>query len=96
MIINLLLIYPLDGGRILKGLFLFSFDYKKAMDVVNCISNFSLIMITFISSIGILYYRNISIVIFIFYLWYLVFVENKRKTIVDRMYRIIEKEGLKS
>lgn len=89
-------IYPLDGGRILKNLLYYCFDFKRVLNIVNFVSNVSLIIITFISSIGILYFKNVSIVIFDLYLWYLVFVENRRKGIIDRMYRVLEKEGLEN
>lgn len=93
---NLIPIYPLDGGRILKGFI--KLKYKNIMvadSVVNKISNILAIVLTAISSILILYLKNISIFLVIVYLWIIVIKENKRFDLKKKVNDIIlEQNGL--
>lgn len=76
MIFNLLPIYPLDGGRILKGILYINYGKKRAEKYTNQVSFITVIIITAISSILILYIQNIAIFLIDAYLWYLVIKEN--------------------
>ena len=64
---NLIPIYPLDGGRIIKNIIQINVDLKKTYKYTNLVSNMTLISITAISSIAILYLKNIAIVLIIIY-----------------------------
>ena len=82
---NLIPIYPMDGGRIVKNILKIVYGNKKAYKITYILSKTTLILLTAISSIAILYLQNISILIIIAYLWYLEIVEirkyNRRKNI---------------
>ena len=84
-IFNLIPIYPMDGGRIIKEVLKIAFGNKKAYKITYIFSKTILIILTAISSIAILYLQNIAILIIIAYLWYLEVLEirkyNRRKNI---------------
>ena len=90
---NFLPIYPLDGGRILKGILHISFGKWKAKKYINDISIIICILITAIASIMILYINNIAILLIIIYLWVLVLKERfryKKELIIYNIIKSIE------
>ena len=90
LIINLIPIYPLDGGRILKNIFKLIVGNRKAISYTNNISNTFVLILTFFSSILILYYKNIGILFALIFIWVLIFNENKRYNMYRKIYKKIE------
>ena len=89
---NILPIYPLDGGRVLKGIIYLYKGKYKAEECINSISYITLIILTAISSIAILYLKNIAIFLIIMFLWGLQIKENRVYENKKKLYEIAKKE----
>ena len=88
---NLIPIYPLDGGRILKNILKIFYGNRKANDYINIIMNILFITLTMMSSILILIYKNISILAIIIVLGSLIINENRKYYTYNKIYKIIDK-----
>lgn len=88
-VFNLIPIYPLDGGRIAKCILDIYNDLRKAYRYTNKISNITLIILTIVSSIAILYLKNIAILFIIVYLWILTIRENIYYNKKMQLYRLM-------
>ena len=92
ILFNILPIYPLDGGRILKGVFYILKGKYKAEEYIYHISYITLIILTAISSITLLYFKNIAIFIAIIFLWGLQIKENAIYQNRRKLYEAIRME----
>lgn len=90
---NLLPIYPLDGGRILKNLLHIWIGKKEAEKCINMISFAVTAVLTVIASIAIYYFQNIAIFIIVVLLWVLVVREDLVYQKRLKIYRLMENKS---
>lgn len=90
ILFNLIPIYPLDGGRIMQGLIHIFIGLRESYSYVKTITNINAILLTMISSVLILYYKNIAILLVIIYLWIMVYKCNKEYNMKEKIYQKIK------
>lgn len=81
LLFNLIPLYPLDGGRIIKGILDIKLGVTKGSKIINKISYITMIILTVISSIGVFYYKNFAIFLFCIFLWIIVLKEKNGKSL---------------
>lgn len=91
MIFNLLPIYPLDGGRIIKGILHIFLGKVKAEKYSNRTSFITLILITFIASIAIYKIENIAVFLIVLVLWGIFIKEDRIYERRNKIYNLLEK-----
>ncbi len=100
IIFNIFPIYPLDGGRILKSLIYIFKGKQTAEKYIYRISYITLIIITIVSSIAILYLKNIAIFLIVIFLWGLQMKEHmiykNRKILYETIQQEMDKYDYKN
>ena len=96
LFLNLIPIYPLDGGRIQKSLFIKKIGYKKGIKLSFYLSDFWLIIMLIFSILLIWKYSNYYLLFLSMYLFILSKVEMKKERIFEAInYLQIEQECIK-
>lgn len=92
LIFNMLCIYPLDGGRILKYILCIALGNRKALTITNIISKITAFWISVVILILGAKFKNISCIIIIIYIWIIIIKENRRYKIKRNIYKILEND----
>ena len=94
ILFNLIPIYPLDGGRIIQGLIHIFVGLKESYSYIKIITSINVILLTAISSVLILYYENIAILLVIIYLWLRLYKCNKEFSMKEKIYNKLKDSSI--
>ena len=81
LIFNLMPLYPLDGGRIIKGILHIELGREKSEYIIKNISRVTIIVLTILSSVAVYYFKNIAIFLVCIFLWIVILQEKNTKTL---------------
>ena len=81
LLFNLLPLYPLDGGRIVKGILHIKLGKAKSEIIISKTSEITMIILTIISSISVYCLKNLAIFFGCIFLWFITLQEKNAKTL---------------
>lgn len=82
MLLNLIPIFPLDGGKILKNIFIYKFKMKKGIKISEFINDLFLIILFAVSIVFVIYFKNFNLIILTVYILFLSKEEIKKEKIL--------------
>lgn len=85
LILNLIPVYPLDGGRIQKNIFIYKYGYDKGIKLSQLITDFFIVIIFVFSIFFICYFKNFYLLFLALYIYTL----SKKEMKKERILRII-------
>lgn len=88
---NLLPIYPLDGGRVIKQILIILFGRRKALKYTNLISNIVLFAVALISLVFCFMTKSLVILLTLIYLIYIRKKEDEIYKMKEKVYIALEK-----
>lgn len=86
---NMLIIYPLDGGRILKNIIYIFKGKENSLRVTNIVSNVFAILVSIFTFYLSIISKNFIFILVLMYIWIIVVKENKVYSIKIKMYKIL-------
>ena len=87
---NLIPIFPLDGGKVMKEILKEIIGVENSNKCVLLISKIFLTIVTFLYSFLIIKIKNIFVLVLIIYMWYIFFMEEKKYYIYEKAINVIK------
>ena len=88
-IFNILPIYPLDGGRIIKNILHIFCGKINSLKITNIVSNIFAIILTLLTLYLVIISKNIAYMFMLAYIWVLIIKENKIYKLKMRIYKYL-------
>lgn len=87
--LNLIPLYPLDGGRILRGILFLSVGYKKSLRISTGIAKCLMIIVTLGGVVLLVYFKNLSLILLATYMCVIIKEESKKDRIQQTINELI-------
>lgn len=87
--LNLIPVYPLDGGRILRGVLFLTLGYKKSLKISTGIAKSLMIFVTLGGMALLVYFKNPSLILLAVYMYIIIKEESKKDRIQETINELI-------